>query len=143
MLFRYGFLLLLFAFIYKVVNLIYQDLKKTTFKTEIASDEVFYFSKEQEYVSPAKLEKVNGDIEINLTIPVTTLGRGEHNHIVISDTYTSYEHARIVHKRGEFYLEDLQSTNGTFLNGVRIQEGIELKGGDQIKIGETIFIFRR
>lgn len=141
---RYGFLLALFSFVYKVISIIYQDLKVTGAKDKnVISEELFYSPREPEYTSHSRLERLDEEREFNLIIPITTLGRGEHNHIIIDDTYTSYEHARIVYQQEKFFLEDLQSTNGTFLNGVRIIERIDLQDGDQVKIGETIFVFRR
>jgi len=141
---RYGFLLALFSFIYKVVSIIYQDLKGEVIKSKnLPENELFYSQKEPEYTSHARLENIEAEMEFNLIIPITTLGRGEHNQIIVNDTYTSYEHARIIYQQEKFFLEDLESTNGTFLNGVRIKERIEIQDGDQIKIGEAIFILRR
>jgi len=141
-LFRYGFLLALFYFVYKVVSLICQDLKATVAKnTAVSSEGLFYSLEEPEYTSHSKLE--NLEKEFSLLLPMTTIGRGTHNHLVIDDTYTSYEHARIVYQDERFYLEDLESTNGTYLNGVRIKERVELQENDQVKIGETSLVFRR
>lgn len=141
---RYGFLLALFSFIYKVISIIYQDIKGVSVKNDkLDSKEFFYSPKELQYTSHSILEKLDDEKKLNLIIPITTLGRGEHNHIIIDDNYTSYEHARIVYLEEKFSLEDLQSTNGTFLNGVRIKERVDLQDGDQVKIGETIFVFRR
>lgn len=141
---RYGFLLALFSFIYKVISIIDQDIKGIASKNEqLVPEEFFYSPKEPQYTSHSMLEKLDNERKFNLIIPITTLGRGEHNHIIIDDNYTSYEHARIVYQEEKFCLEDLQSTNGTFLNGVRIKERVDLQDGDQVKIGETIFVFRR
>lgn len=142
-LFRYLFLLVFFSFIYKLVKLVNQDLKKQSLTVATEGEKLFYPPQQQEYTSQARLENLEEEKDFNLIIPITTLGRAEHNHLIITDTYSSYEHARIIYQQDKFYLEDLQSTNGTFLNGVRLKESVELQEGDQIKIGQTVFVFRR
>lgn len=142
-LFRYLFLLVFFSFIYRLVGLIYKDLKAEIAKDSGENRALFYSPEQQEYTSSASLENLQESKVVSLLIPITTLGRAEHNHIIISDTYSSYEHARVVYQQDDFYLEDLGSTNGTFLNGVKIKGAVELQDGDQIKIGQTILVFRR
>lgn len=69
-----------------------------------------------------------------------TIGRDPQNHLCLVDSFVSGRHARI-EKRGSFFvLRDLQSRNGTFLNGSRILEA-NLKVNDQIQLGESIYIF--
>lgn len=50
-------------------------------------------------------------------------------------------HARIVEDEGIFFLEDLKSANGTYLNSERIEDAIELKSNDIINIGKLQFLF--
>ncbi len=69
------------------------------------------------------------------------LGRAVENEIVIVDKRVSREHAVIRREGRRFLLEDLGSTNGTFLNGERLQSAIPLRDGDQIEVGEVTFIF--
>ncbi len=63
---------------------------------------------------------------------------------MLEDNSVSRIHARITNADGRFYLEDLNSTNGTFKNGVRMQpyEKKKLEEGDEIKCGKVAFIFR-
>lgn len=65
-----------------------------------------------------------------------TIGRKDNNTLILSDPYSSGYHARILRKEEDFILEDLGSTNGTFLNGVKVKEREYLTIGDEIKIGE-------
>jgi pSer/pThr/pTyr-binding forkhead associated (FHA) protein len=65
---------------------------------------------------------------------------GRQGKLVINDGYTSGQHARFRLVRGLWYVEDLGSTNGTSLNGLRIHATQRLKKGDKIKIGHTIMI---
>lgn len=68
------------------------------------------------------------------------LGRSPYSQIQISDPFTSERHARIEKKQNYFVLRDLQSANGTYLNGVSIVEA-KLKDQDVVKIGQSEFIF--
>ncbi len=54
------------------------------------------------------------------------------------DTFTSSVHARVYRRNGELWLEDLGSTNGTWLNDARVSEPERLQRGDHVKIGSTI-----
>jgi hypothetical protein len=69
-----------------------------------------------------------------------TIGRAGGCHITLSsDTFVSQVHARVFERDGDAYLEDLGSTNGTFLNGAQVTETTRLKRGDHVQIGETEF----
>ncbi|HSO99956.1 MAG TPA: FHA domain-containing protein [Thioalkalivibrio sp.] len=72
--------------------------------------------------------------EIDLEPGKTTIGRKSSNSVVLSDPTVSASHARITLSGGEATLEDLNSTNGTFVNEVRISS-VQLKDGDNIGIG--------
>jgi pSer/pThr/pTyr-binding forkhead associated (FHA) protein len=68
----------------------------------------------------------------------TSIGRSAANEVVIVDPEVSRRHARIVHQADQFALEDLGSTNGTFLNGHRITHLTTLQDGDIIDLGDSI-----
>jgi hypothetical protein len=69
------------------------------------------------------------------------IGREGSNALVISDPQTSRKHFQIAAKLGEFVLEDLGSSNGTFVNGERVEEKRTLQPGDKIAVGETLVYF--
>jgi pSer/pThr/pTyr-binding forkhead associated (FHA) protein len=69
------------------------------------------------------------------------IGRAVECDVVIASTRVSREHARLRHEGRKWFLEDLGSTNGTFLNDERIIRPMELRDGDQIAIGEVTFTF--
>ncbi|MEM7336827.1 MAG: FHA domain-containing protein [Chloroflexota bacterium] len=69
------------------------------------------------------------------------LGRAVENEIVITSKRVSREHAQIRRDGWRIILEDLGSTNGTFFNGERLQTAVQLRDGDQIKIGDVVFTF--
>lgn len=67
-----------------------------------------------------------------------TIGRSRSNGIPISDQFASHMHARVFPRGHFFYIEDLSSTNGTFVNGRRIDDQTQLKVRDEIRLGETV-----
>jgi pSer/pThr/pTyr-binding forkhead associated (FHA) protein len=78
--------------------------------------------------------------EYPLDRPVLTIGRHEDNDIVIDHMGVSGRHARVAVDGHSVILTDLQSTNGTFLNGRRVEQG-ELRPNDWITIGRHILTF--
>lgn len=69
------------------------------------------------------------------------LGRAVENDVVITSKRVSREHALLQREGWKVILEDLGSTNGTFLNGQRVLNPIELRDGDHIRIGDVEFVF--
>ncbi|NOJ98402.1 GGDEF domain-containing protein [Corallococcus coralloides] len=70
-----------------------------------------------------------------------TIGRDQHNHIVVDLDNVSRRHARIWSRQGKTYVEDLQSTNGTYLNDREVLQAQPLRSGDLVKVGGSIFKF--
>jgi hypothetical protein len=70
-----------------------------------------------------------------------SIGRSAEADVQIEDRYASGLHARIYAQRGNFYVEDLKSTNGTLLNDAALAGEAELVSGDLIRIGDTEFRF--
>lgn len=97
------------------------------------------------------MEKIHGlytpEGRLLASIDKSTMSIGkkkEEVDCVLEDTSVSRIHARITDDKGDIYLEDLNSTNGTFKNGLRMQpyEKRKLETGDEIKCGKVILIFR-
>ncbi len=65
---------------------------------------------------------------------------GRQGELVINDDFASGRHARFRLVHGIWYVQDLGSTNGTSLNGLRIHANQRLKKGDKIRIGHTVMI---
>jgi pSer/pThr/pTyr-binding forkhead associated (FHA) protein len=72
-----------------------------------------------------------------------TVGRAPECELRIDDTYVSQQHARIFGKNGSWYVEDLGSTNGTFVNEQRLAAPAMLQPGDKIRVGTTVMELRR
>ncbi len=78
--------------------------------------------------------------QLALTKKTITIGRGHHCDIQILTHFVSREHARVTTDRGTVFIEDLASTNGVFVNSIRVDRH-ELHHGDLLTIGETQFRF--
>jgi len=72
-------------------------------------------------------------------LSVTTLGRALTNTVVLADSFTSAEHARLTQRDSRWWLEDLGSRNGTLLNEVRLQPGkpVAVVEGDLVGVGSV------
>ena len=71
---------------------------------------------------------------------VLSIGRAPENKVVLPDDGASHSHAKIWEQDGLFYIEDLGSSNGTFVQGVRVKNA-RLKNGQRIRIGGSTFVF--
>jgi signal transduction histidine kinase/pSer/pThr/pTyr-binding forkhead associated (FHA) protein len=79
-------------------------------------------------------------VRFELTDGLATIGRGPPNALPLSDREASRHHARVVPQNGSYSIEDLQSVNGTFVNGLRVDKQV-LASGDQVQIGATILLY--
>jgi diguanylate cyclase (GGDEF)-like protein len=70
-----------------------------------------------------------------------TLGRDEKNFIVVDMDNVSRRHCAVVHRNNRFFVKDLGSTNGSYLNDEEIREEQPLRSGDLVKVGSAIFKF--
>jgi two-component system NtrC family sensor kinase len=77
---------------------------------------------------------------ITIGEPVVRIGRDASNGIRILDTEISRQHAEIRCSDGDYSIADLDSSNGTFVNGQRVN-GVRLNTGDRIQIGKTVLLF--
>ncbi len=75
--------------------------------------------------------------------PMTTIGRDVANTIAIEDEFASAWHARLVFRGGKWWLEDMGSTNGTWLNRNRLSAAMPLHPGDIIAVGTQRFRFEQ
>jgi pSer/pThr/pTyr-binding forkhead associated (FHA) protein len=75
---------------------------------------------------------------VALTSHPVTVGRGSNNDVPLpSDEYASTRHARFEPRRDGVWIEDIGSTNGTFVNGIRLTRERKLAAGDVVRVGET------
>ncbi|GJM09566.1 MAG: GGDEF domain-containing protein [Lysobacteraceae bacterium] len=96
------------------------------------------------YRTPACIVQIYGG-EIGKRVALghrdVTIGRGEDNTAVVDLSTISRHHARLTEKSRTYVVEDLGSTNGTFVNGDRVSSTRELRSGDLLKIGGAVFKF--
>ena len=78
--------------------------------------------------------------DIELTGEPLSIGRSREADIPLLDDKVSRVHCGIRLSDGEFYLKDLKSRNGVFINGQRVEDTAKLKVGDRIQIGSTVFV---
>jgi len=67
-----------------------------------------------------------------------TLGRATGCQVTVDDTYVSQLHARVFRREGQLYIEDLGSTNGTYLNRKKVTAPIAVRRGDRLQVGRTV-----
>lgn len=93
-----------------------------------------------EHAHPGAIRVVDGPLtgmSLVLSGAPLTFGRAPDNTIVITDDFASSHHARILARDGAWMLEDLGSTNGTFVDGNRLGAPVRLGIGTRITIGHT------
>jgi hypothetical protein len=71
-----------------------------------------------------------------------SIGRAQNSDLVIDDEFASTNHARLVKTGNEWVVQDLNSTNGTFLDGVKVTTPVPLRPGSEVRIGKTAFELR-
>ena len=92
-----------------------------------------------------RLEIVKGPLNgttFELEKPVGTIGRARHNDVQIRDDSISSAHATLLRKGDAWYIVDLRSANGTFVNGSRASGERELRSGTQLRLGSIEVEFR-
>ncbi|MBN1562409.1 MAG: VWA domain-containing protein [Anaerolineae bacterium] len=87
---------------------------------------------------PVKIVWRNGSLDLKDKIDI---GRGDDNDIVIADPAVSTYHCAIIEQDGDYFLHDLNSTNGTFANGGRVSGHFRISVGDVVTVGSQLFMF--
>jgi pSer/pThr/pTyr-binding forkhead associated (FHA) protein len=96
--------------------------------------------------APRSLAVTGGSLAgttINLSNAQILVGRNPEATLVLDDDYASGRHARIYPENGRWYVEDLGSTNGTFLGRERISSPVALSAGSTIRVGQTVLELRK
>jgi pSer/pThr/pTyr-binding forkhead associated (FHA) protein len=96
--------------------------------------------------APRSLAVTEGSLAgttINLSNAQILVGRNPEATLVLDDDYASGRHARIYPENGRWYVEDLGSTNGTFLGRERISSPVALSAGATIRVGQTVLELRK
>lgn len=133
LLFRLAGAALLLAFLGLIFRFLYQDMKLARLATPGAAIGLGAL-RVLENNRPAP--PVDSILEL---APVTTIGRNNRNSIVLHDSYVSGEHALLTWRDSQWWLEDLDSRNGTLLNDVALEAPVVISAGDVITIGGARF----
>lgn len=144
---RLGLLALLWLFVFSIVGVIRSDLYGTRIvqRGRDGRNRVRPTENAPRRLRGARPFSVLAVVDGNLrgsTVPLkesgVLLGRNPECTLVIDDDYASGRHARVYQDDRTWYVEDLDSTNGTFVEGSRITEPTPLKEGTQLRIGTTV-----
>jgi hypothetical protein len=136
---KVGFLLLLYLFIWRIVRSVAKDLRLPQESFVLGPQQAAGLGRTQTgmlvvLASPA----IDPGTERELDSSPVTLGRASENDLVLdADDFASVHHARIEPRRDGVWVEDLDSTNGTFVNGIKLTRPQKLTPGDVIRVGET------
>lgn len=136
---KYVFLALLYLFLARAIRVIYLDLVGTR-APKPAQQKPQPQATRKRRATPRNLIVTEADSEpktFELRGDALTIGRGESCQVVLGDTYASQVHARVYPRDGGWFVEDLGSTNGTYLNRIKVSEPTPLGVGDEIRIGKT------
>jgi pSer/pThr/pTyr-binding forkhead associated (FHA) protein len=140
---KFGFLAVLYLFLLWVTRMALRDLRGTAspgFETgyheaaniEPASTDAFLVVEEGGGLNKGEHFDLFGGV---------SLGRSPDADIRLDDRYASGIHARVFGRSGAYFVEDMNSTNGTLLNSQELHGEAELSPGDAIRIGDTEFRF--
>lgn len=147
---RYGFLILIWVFIFAVARTIRKDLfavrRAGGGAAAAGGAPPSQPKKSQQAAAGAQwLIATQGELagrRIQLSGQMVTIGRANDSTIVIRDDFASTRHARIVPRGGQWVLEDLGSTNGTYLGRARVTGPTPVPLGAPIRIGRSSFELR-
>jgi hypothetical protein len=139
---KIAFLVLLYLFIWRIVRSAARDVRMPQESFILAPGSVPGLGSEPQLEtgrlvvvnSPARPE---GD-KLTLNSSALLLGRGSENDVNLArDEYASSKHLRVEPRRDGVWVEDIGSTNGTYLNGIRLTRPKKLAPGDVVRVGET------
>jgi len=137
---KLAFLVLLYLFIWRIVRSAARDVRMPQESFILAPSQAAELAALRDsgrlvvVRSPALSE---GD-ELTLNSSALLLGRGSGNDVNLArDEFASSKHARVEPRRDGVWVEDVGSTNGTYLNGIRLTQAKRLAPGDVVRIGET------
>lgn len=123
---KFVFLFLFYILLVAIARGIFKDTEVKVEKTETT-------------VKPAQLQLLSAQGNIVAEVDVikeAIIGRSDKADILIDDDFASYTHAKVFRDGHSYFLKDLKSTNGTFLNSAKINKA-RLNDGDVIAIGKT------
>jgi hypothetical protein len=142
---KLAFLVLLYLFIWRIVRSAARDVRMPQESFVLAPGSVPGLAQEPSSIASGRLVVVKSpaldeDDALELDSAALLLGRGSANDVNLArDEYASSNHARIEPRRDGVWVEDIGSTNGTYINGVKLDRPRRLTPGDVVRVGGTDF----
>lgn len=130
-------LAILYLFLWVVISAVWRDLRRARERSN--SDFALAGMPRLHVAEPGGSTLRVGEV-IDLQ-PMTTLGRSATNTMVVEDETVSSKHAAIEYRDGRWWIHDLKSTNGTYVNRRRLVGTTELRSGDLVHAGRVAFQF--
>jgi pSer/pThr/pTyr-binding forkhead associated (FHA) protein len=146
---KYALLALLYFFVFRAVRSVMSDLRSRNDParaTRPAASAPAAPRPSRGAKPPTQVAVFEGDGAKPRTVRLddpTEIGRGDHCAIRLGAPYVSQVHARLSSDGGAWSVEDLGSTNGTFLNDRKVDGRLEVHAGDVVKVGKTVLELRR
>jgi hypothetical protein len=125
---RILFLVLLYLFLFGIARALLRDLRAAAREPTIEHGRLVVVA------SPGGEPAAGTTLALD---SITTLGRDVNNAVVVDDEFVSAEHAVLTFRGRTWYVEDLNSTNGTFVNGSPVDGVAPLGYGDEIQLGQV------
>ena len=125
---RILFLVLLYVFLFGIARALLRDLRAASREPTLELGRLVVVA------SPADEPAAGTTLPLDA---ITTLGRDVNNAVVVDDEFVSAEHAVLTFRGRTWYVEDLDSTNGTFVNGSPVDGVAPLGYGDEIQLGQV------
>lgn len=138
---KVAFLVLLYLFIWRIVRTAGRDLRLP--QESFILRPALAGGASGQAINPGRLVVVHSQVltvgeEFDLDSTPLTVGRGAQNDVSIEgDEFASARHVRVEPRRDGVWVSDVGSTNGTYVNGVRIDRPRKLAQGDLVRVGET------
>jgi pSer/pThr/pTyr-binding forkhead associated (FHA) protein len=144
---RAGFLLLLWLFIWSVLRILRTDLYAPTgavmVRRGLALRGTLLPSRNRHIARHLVVtEGALAGTRITLSTQPVLIGRADDSTLVVNDDYASTRHARLSPRGSDWYVEDLGSTNGTYLDRAKVTTAVRVPIGTPVRIGKTVIELR-
>ncbi len=154
---RIGFVAVLWIFIFSLLSVIRSDIygrrvirsvaqqSGSSVANQVDTGDTPEINAEVEAGGPSHLYVITG-VSAGSKIPLDKrelfIGRAPSCELIVTDEFASSQHAKVVHIGGDWVIQDLESTNGTYVDGVRIQTPEVLRMNIPVRVGKTTFELR-
>jgi len=125
---RIGFVVLIYVFLFMVARALWQDLRAGVSGAGRPLGRLVVIAAKEGRPAPGTSLPLDA---------INSIGRDVNNSIVVDDSFVSADHAMLTFRGRAWYIEDRGSTNGTYLNGQKVEGLLPLGYGDELQIGQV------